>query len=137
MLKNIILNFSAGDQSVVLPAEGITVFVGPNNSGKSLLLREIEAAILSGPTQSFKILKDFDIVWPTEDEINAELSALVKTRPVGLPDNHINFGRFHPGGGFETTTVDKETLFNIARQKQNYTDVVMQLNQTVQHFVRG
>lgn len=119
MLANITLKFSEGDVSVTLPAEGITIFVGPNNSGKSLVLREIEAAITSGAIQNLKLLQNFDIVWPTEAEINAEISALQKNRPIGLADDHLYFGRFQPGGGLDATPVHKESLFNIARERQN------------------
>ena len=48
MLESITLKFTENND-LTLPASGITVFVGPNNSGKSLLLRELELALSSNP----------------------------------------------------------------------------------------
>jgi predicted ATP-dependent endonuclease of OLD family len=48
MLESITLTFT-DSPDLQLPAAGITVFVGPNNSGKSLVLREIETALIVHP----------------------------------------------------------------------------------------
>jgi predicted ATP-dependent endonuclease of OLD family len=48
MFKSVELSFSETG-SLNLETKGITVFVGPNNSGKSLVLREIEEAFNSYP----------------------------------------------------------------------------------------
>jgi ABC-type cobalamin/Fe3+-siderophores transport system ATPase subunit len=49
--------------SVDLADPGVTVVVGPNNSGKTLLLREIVNLLAQGdqPTEPFKILSAVDI----------------------------------------------------------------------------
>lgn len=41
MFDSISLKFTELTEALRIPAQGVTVFVGPNNSGKSLVLREI------------------------------------------------------------------------------------------------
>jgi len=65
MLNKIVLKFTEEPQRVALPSQGITVFVGPNNSGKSLVLRELERAVSENPIPSdLKLVADFEIDWP-------------------------------------------------------------------------
>jgi predicted ATP-dependent endonuclease of OLD family len=45
MLESISLKFTELAELLRIPAQGVTIFVGPNNSGKSLVLREIEQDI--------------------------------------------------------------------------------------------
>ena len=64
MLQSVTVNFSETG-SFDLEVKGITLFVGPNNSGKSLLLREIETiASTDTPPNNLKIITNFDIEWP-------------------------------------------------------------------------
>ena len=51
MIKKLLLKFgrSKEDEALSFNPGSITVFVGPNNSGKSLALREIENYSKSGP----------------------------------------------------------------------------------------
>ena len=73
MLSSITLKFTQHDD-LNLPTSGITVFVGPNNSGKSLVLKEVEQAFVVHPFPSgLHILRDYEIKWPTLDEVNASL----------------------------------------------------------------
>jgi predicted ATP-dependent endonuclease of OLD family len=64
MLESISLKFTE-TQDLIVPAKGVTVFVGPNNSGKSLILRELELAISSSVKVNTKLLNDFEIIWPS------------------------------------------------------------------------
>ena len=45
MLQSVVLEFTETG-CIVVPTDGVTVFVGPNNAGKSLVSREIEEAFL-------------------------------------------------------------------------------------------
>ena len=45
MFETISLKFTERSAPLIVPAQGVTVFVGPNNAGKSLALREIEEAV--------------------------------------------------------------------------------------------
>jgi predicted ATPase len=57
MLKSISLKFTELHEPLHVPAQGVTIFVGPNNSGKSLILREIEMDVASHPKITTKLLK--------------------------------------------------------------------------------
>ena len=57
MISSIVLKFTE-NSDLNLPTSGITVFVGPNNSGKSLVLKELEMAYQTHPFPTgLKILK--------------------------------------------------------------------------------
>jgi hypothetical protein len=95
MLESISLKFTELRDPLRVPAQGVTIFVGPNNSGKSLVLKELERDISSHPTIDTKLLNDFTIVWLSEEEINADIANLTKkARPTTTPANHIYVGRF-------------------------------------------
>ena len=55
MLESISLKFTELAEPLRVPAQGVTIFVGPNNSGKSLVLREIELDIHSHQNVATKI----------------------------------------------------------------------------------
>ena len=64
MLDSITLKFTQ-HEDLVLPTAGITIFVGPNNSGKSLILKEVEQAFLVHPfPNNTQVLRDYEIKWP-------------------------------------------------------------------------
>ncbi|WP_298855599.1 AAA family ATPase [uncultured Aquimonas sp.] len=71
MFQKITLRFgsSVGESPLELNLGHIAIFVGPNNSGKSLLLREIMQAVRQGsPQQSAKILQSFVVPQFSEDQ---------------------------------------------------------------------
>jgi energy-coupling factor transporter ATP-binding protein EcfA2 len=117
VLKSVTVNFSETG-SFELEAEGITIFVGPNNSGKSLVLREIEAIVSQDPPPSnLKIVSDFDIEWPDESLINEKVEKAKASTPPDIPLGQVHFGRINPNGGREAIQVDVSSLTNLAKQK--------------------
>lgn len=117
MLSSITLKFTQHND-LILPTSGITVFVGPNNSGKSLVLKEVEQAFLVHPFPSgLQILRDYEIKWPTLNEVNASIKKLESRQPSGLPIDHLVLGRINPNGGLETVTVNKSSLLSTAQSK--------------------
>ncbi|WP_420595317.1 ATP-dependent nuclease [Deinococcus sp.] len=70
MLKNIKLQITddSGSQ-ITFEADGMTIFVGPNNSGKSLILREIEMYIQRSSSHAYKILDDIKLAEIPDNEI--------------------------------------------------------------------
>jgi ABC-type enterochelin transport system ATPase subunit len=62
MLEYISLKFTELPEPLRVPAQGVTVFVGPNNAGKSLVLQEIEQDFSSHVKTATKLLNDFEIV---------------------------------------------------------------------------
>ena len=119
MFKSISLYFTeTGD--IALPAKGITVFVGPNNSGKSLILREIEEAFNVHPFPSdLRILKDYEVEWPDIDEID---SVIKKSKLVGghrLALGNFALHRLTPSGGSEVVHINESSLREIVKSKKD------------------
>lgn len=118
MLSSIKLKFTQHDD-LNLPTTGITIFVGPNNSGKSLVLKEIENAFSSSPTPEPLILQDYDVRWKDRSEINADLARFEKFKISELPEGYKVIGRINPNGGAERAQIHLDSLQNIAEQKSN------------------
>ena len=85
MLKSVTLRFGAGedDEPLTFSPGPMTVFVGPNNSGKSLALREIEGFIESGGEVVGYIVDDLDPDLPGPEVV----AHMVLSRQVTDPDN--------------------------------------------------
>jgi hypothetical protein len=87
VLESISLKFTELAEPLRVPAQGVTIFVGPNNSGKSLVLREIEQDISTHSSIASKILSDFEIAWINEEQLNDDIAKLTKKAPAGTsPD---------------------------------------------------
>jgi hypothetical protein len=88
MLKSVSLNFSETGP-ITLDAKGVTIFVGPNNSGKSLVLREIESVIRGYISETpWKIVTDFEIEWPDSDKVDQCIDKVKINQPssfIGPP----------------------------------------------------
>lgn len=107
MLKKLFLNFGPSEDSAPLEFElgAVTVLVGPNNSGKSLLPREIEAYTdMSEPTATrlitgkpaFKILEWIEPALPSlEESKRLLLSRQFEGDPYygPVPEGYIRVGR--------------------------------------------
>jgi predicted ATPase len=119
VLQSITLQFSETGE-ITLPAKGITIFVGPNNAGKSLVLREIEQAFIVHPFPSgLHILKDYEVEWPTTNEVkNAVERAKVFQQP-GLPVGQFILGRLNPNGGLEALQMDESGLLSQVANKKD------------------
>lgn len=117
MLDHIKIAFSETGE-LILPFAGVTILVGPNNSGKSLLLREIEAIFESHPLpNNLKILKDFEIVWPSLADLEALVSRMMFLSPPSLPKGHVALGRLSAVHGRETVVLEEDMLRRIVDQK--------------------
>jgi hypothetical protein len=81
MLKTVALRFGADEDDTPLrfTPGPMTVFVGPNNSGKSLALREIEDFIETGGDSLRHIVRRLELLLPSDDEIED----MVLSRAVG------------------------------------------------------
>lgn len=71
MLNKIFINHSASDEDTVIEYEPNTlnIFVGPNNSGKSLLLRELFQNLTQSTQTSENLLLNGSIVTPPSKEV--------------------------------------------------------------------
>jgi hypothetical protein len=120
MLDSISLKFTERDTPLTVPAQGVTIFVGPNNSGKSLVLREIEMAFSTSSRVATKLLDDFQIIWPDEQQIKDDINNLRKEAPHGTPIENIHVGRFSPSGRLEGNTIGQTALISQFMNKKKY-----------------
>jgi predicted ATP-dependent endonuclease of OLD family len=118
MLSSITLKFTE-HRDLVLPSSGITIFVGPNNAGKSLVLKEIESAFNIHPFPGNTLmLRDYEVTWQDEAEIDATLARFEQYKDSNAQIGHRTIGRINPNTGREAGQINVETLKNIAKQKQ-------------------
>jgi hypothetical protein len=118
MLESISLKFTELAEPLLIPAQGVTIFVGPNNSGKSLVLREIEQDISSNATVANKIVSDFEIVWVGEEQLNGDIAKLSKVAPLGTSPDHVYVGRFNPNGSRDGQAIPRHTLREFMAQRR-------------------
>lgn len=85
MIKKLLLKFgrTQEDEALSFNPGSITVFVGPNNSGKSLALREVENYSKSGPQANRNIIETIEYDIPDKDKIGT----LIKRKSQKPPEN--------------------------------------------------
>jgi predicted ATPase len=110
LFESISLKFTELTEPLRVPAQGVTIFVGPNNSGKSLVLREIEQDISAHQSTATKILDDFEIVWIGEEQLNDDIAKMTKKAPTGTSPDHVYVGRFNPSGNLDAAVVPHGVL---------------------------
>jgi len=117
MIKKLKLKFGPQPNSEPLSFDpgAVTVFVGPNNSGKSMLLREIERYCQQGPDSPRFVL---DSVSYPEFSL-ADLESAVeemKMKDAKHPvDGNIKYGRFNSSRGFIHAMGNPKSLENWSR----------------------
>lgn len=104
MIKKIILKFGSKglSEKFSIEPDSVTIFVGPNNSGKSLILREIEQYCLTGRKGGQKIIEDLEFIIPSGATIQKEVEDMTipfKPGEQRTPD-HVRYGRFNSTRGF-------------------------------------
>jgi len=121
MLKSISLQFSETPDPIVLPMEGVTIFVGPNNSGKSLVLREVEMAIGGGVSfGDLKIVKDFEVFWPSESEVQSIISKITLRDPnQRIPEGQVVISYFLSNGFHSPVQLHLQYLNSIISTKSD------------------
>ncbi|MBV9774142.1 MAG: ATP-binding protein [Gemmatimonadetes bacterium] len=103
MLRNLTLRFgpTGADFPLEFTPAPMTVFVGPNNSGKSLALREIEDFLDSGGRSERRIVRWIDFDLPTPDEARGMLeSRRVDDGSIEAGDALIRVSRMKPMGEY-------------------------------------
>lgn len=75
-----------GSNNLCLEATPINIFVGPNNSGKSLLLKEIEQ-LCNNPEPNRKIIDEFR----TKRFSKEEITELLQSKETEKPEGHRHF----------------------------------------------
>jgi len=101
-IRTLTLKFGPSTASAPLGLDvtGTTVFVGPNNSGKSLVLREIEQYVTAYPAPRLKIVSALVPNFPDPALARRLLDARqINTSPTDVADGHIRIGRQLPAQG--------------------------------------
>jgi predicted ATPase len=126
VLKSIKLRFTETGQ-IDLPARGITIFVGPNNSGKSLLLREIEQAFLTHPFPGgLHLLTDYEVEWPSIEEVQSALDRAKQTTPPDVPLGQVVLGRLDPSAGRQNVRMDVASVLHVIKTQTDKNWLVTQ-----------
>ncbi|MGO9613604.1 MAG: ATP-dependent nuclease [Dissulfurispiraceae bacterium] len=121
MIEEITIKFSSKGTADILaiPIGAITIFLGPNNSGKSVALKEIESWCRAGPIGNTLIISDIKFRLPRDDELEEELEQLRLNPQQGqyIPEDHILFGKVNTDrSGFTQFLVQKHYLFQWKNQ---------------------
>lgn len=112
MISELTLKFTEVP-SITFPTTGITVFVGPNNSGKSLVLREIEEYCARNSGQPFQMVVNLKASWLEEAELEALLKKFEKFRKDEAREGTAFLARFDPSeGSVQRGAVNLEQLFS-------------------------
>lgn len=116
MYSSLTLKFTA-TEPLVIPAHGVTLFVGPNSSGKSLLLRELELATASHAKYPSKLVADFELVWPSEEQLAKELASLEEKNPPQTSLETVFVKRVRPDGEYDSAHVNKNAILQQFRTR--------------------
>lgn len=101
MIKKILFKFGATENQPPLDLEvtPITVFVGPNNSGKSRILIEIEnycRRTMGQPNDL--VVSQIELMPYSKEEIESEISKIEQTPKLGevINPGHVILGKLNP-----------------------------------------
>ncbi|WP_226646176.1 ATP-dependent nuclease [Mesobacillus subterraneus] len=129
MIKTLHLKFGDTVTNSTMPIEGdtITIFVGPNNSGKSLLLREIES-YFHNSTQDFKLLDKIEVDIPSLEDLNSfyEDNKLIDSRYIPVNHDHVYLTKRNIHGQIEPIQVSKSILEQALSGHQNQLQYLLQ-----------
>ena len=119
------LNFKAGPSkgsaSLTVDLAPVTVLVGPNNSGKSLALREIEQWILHPKAGPGAVIDQLMFTPWTREDFERELVSLqAEPRPGEfVQDGHIHIQKLGSADGANGARISKETAIVEATMPNN------------------
>jgi predicted ATPase len=117
MLKSVDLSFTETG-ALRLPLHGITIFVGPNNSGKSLVLREIEQLFRVQPMPgNLKIVTDYEVKWPALESVKAKIEKAKIAHPEYAHRGGVIIGMVRPGEGRVEQHLDENDLLDAVRNR--------------------
>lgn len=124
MINRIHLNFGSKGKTEPLSFDpgAVTIFVGPNNSGKSLLLREIEGYCKQGLSANNIILKDLDFDFSD----NSKITEIIERHKIEFKLNErqepgqIKYGKMNSAKGFMQQVVNPETLLQWKNNKSSF-----------------
>jgi ABC-type transport system involved in cytochrome c biogenesis ATPase subunit len=105
---------SVGEQALEFAPSPLVIFVGPNNSGKSLVLREVMAIVEEGePPQNLKLVESIDTPPLSSSDAEALLAGRTDSfQTAQLRPGEIHLTSHHPitGRDYATQTSLKDAL---------------------------
>lgn len=112
MLEKIDLEFT-DPTSLAIPLKGMTIFVGPNNSGKSQILRETERLLKCGnKVPENKIVKNVELTIPDHHEREKIVHAIEQEF---LNSDQVTHDLFQIGQGIVKRSSPKQHVFHQIR----------------------
>lgn len=127
MIEKIILQFGPTGKNANLEfnPDSVTVFVGPNNSGKSLILKEIEIFCNNGQTSNLKILHNINFQSLNDEKLKQNIKSMEipPKQHEFIPESHIKYGRLNATKGFRHFVFDPQDLCswkNSSQQRYNF-----------------
>lgn len=124
MIKDLKLQFGAHPESEKLTLETapVTIFVGPNHSGKSKLLTEIQQFCSSGTkNHTFNLIEDLSFIELSNEQAEEEIS---KHTLAPNPDERVNPGNILFGDGIRRSQIPerapRQFLLSTNGQKQDF-----------------
>lgn len=132
MIKKLKLQFGpkGKDDNFEIDPGSVTIFVGPNNSGKSVVLREIEAYCTNGTKGTSKIVEKIDFDIPNESNLRESIKEM--NIPFGSNEHphpgHIKFGRFNSSRGFVNQNINLDNLVQWSSNESNF-------RHFIQHYI--
>jgi predicted ATPase len=117
-----------GDKPLEISPKRITVFIGPNNGGKSAALREITNYAHSANPSTGNIFDGISLTPPTDEEIDEKLVHIVDR--TGTNGDHVNIGTAQTG----QTSIDLSYFLNRLKSSRGTNDAYIFEN-FHRHFV--
>jgi AAA15 family ATPase/GTPase len=124
MIKDLKIQFGAHPESdkLTLETTPVTIFVGPNNSGKSKLLTEIQQFCSAGvKNHTFNLIEDISFIELNEEQAEEEVR---KHTLTPNPNERVNQGNILFGDGIRRNQLaenaPKQFLLATNGQKQNF-----------------
>jgi ABC-type cobalamin/Fe3+-siderophores transport system ATPase subunit len=100
MLKKVTFKAGAsmGEPSLELPLSQVTIFVGPNNGGKSRALVEVEAFLTQPTPNAGDVVASVELVEWSEEEVERELATMLcePSRGEVVNADHVLIGKLRP-----------------------------------------
>lgn len=115
MLESISLKFTELTEPLRVPTQGVTIFVGPNNSGEEPGASEIQDEINSHARIETKILNDVEIARMTEDQLVNEIAELDRKAPSGSSPDNVVVSGFDQKGSVYRHALNRASLIRLMR----------------------
>jgi AAA15 family ATPase/GTPase len=109
---------------------GITLFVGPNNSGKSMILREIEKYCSTYDKTNNKIIDEIEFNIPSKEEITSDLNSkrTIPNESESVPEGSIVVQRISAFRGLrQREIIDIRHIENWAKNKNIFAKYYLSL----------